>query len=248
MHFSDDLYLGPAYSGGTQPDGISLGPSPQERGVGPMGRVFVFDVVPVASGTALLATSQNPTSGGAFTLTAGAGVTTRVRPDGTTEFLLDTPRRVTITAAGANTATYRVEGFDVYGQPMTQLLAAPSTSTVTTPKAFRSVTRVVNANAAAGTNGLTVGFNDALGLPVRVTAAPYVMTVKWDTALAQDAGTLVAADVTDPATASTGDVRGVYTPSSAANGTRRLVMTIAVPGIACGPNATRTGAFGVTQA
>jgi hypothetical protein len=50
------------------------------------------------------------------------------------------------------------------------------------------------------------------------------------------------------ATSTTGDVRGTYVPSSATNGIKRLVVVIALPGIATGPNATRTGALGVTQA
>jgi len=37
-------------------------------------------------------------------------------------------------------------------------------------------------------------------------------------------------------------------PSSAADGIKRLVMEIALPAIAAGPNATRIGALGVTQA
>jgi phosphate-selective porin len=119
---------------------------------------------------------------------------------------------------------------------------------VATTKAFKTVISVTNANATAGTNGLEVGFNDKFGLPLRVTDAAYVVNVKWNATLAADAGTFVAADTTSPATASTTDVRGCFTPSSAANGTKRLVMLIALPALACGPNATRVGAVGVTQA
>ena len=241
--FGDDLYLGPAVAGGT----ASAGPSPMSAGIGPLGRVYVFDVVPLTLQTNGLATSQNPGSAASFTLTAGTGVTSRVRGDGTTEYVLDTPRCVTVTAAGANTATYTITGYDVYGQRMTQLIAAPSTTTVATTKAFKTVISVTNANATASTNGVTVGFNDKLGLPVAVSDIGYITSVKWAAALAADAGTAVAADATTPATASTTDVRGCYTPSSASNGTRRLVVTIATPAIAAGPNATRVGAFGVTQ-
>jgi hypothetical protein len=49
------------------------------------------------------------------------------------------------------------------------------------------------------------------------------------------------------ATTTTGDVRGTYLPSSAPDGVKRLVMTIALPAIAVGPNATRIGALGVNQ-
>lgn len=241
--FSDDVYLGPAVIPAT----TDSTPSPMTQGVGPLGRVFTFDVVPVTLQAAGLATSQNPGSGASFTMTAGTGTTLRVRPDGTNEVVLDTPRCVTITATGANTATYLVRGYDLYGQPMSQLLAAPSTSTVATTKAFKTVTSITNANATAGTNGLTAGFNDKLGIPFRVTDSGYVVSVKWAGALAADAGTFVAADTTSPATTATTDVRGCYTPSSAANGTRRLVMVVALPALAVGPNATRTGAVGVDQ-
>lgn len=242
--FNDDLYLGAAQTGIVNPDSVG---NPGGVGVGPMARNFTFDVVPVTSGTTLLATSQNPGSGASFVLTAGAGVTTVVDANGNTRLVLDTPRCITITATGANTATYLVSGFDVYGQPMSFLFGAPSTSTLASTKAFKSIVSVTNANATAGTNGLTLGFNDKLGLPFRVSAVVYIASVKWDVALANDAGTAVAADATDPATTTTTDVRGCYTPSSAANGVRRLVMVISVPAIGSGPNATRVGALGVTQ-
>jgi hypothetical protein len=241
--FSDDLYLGPALAGGA----ASAGPSPMTIGVGPMGRVYVYDIVPLTLQAAGLATSQNPGSGASFTLTAGTGVTTTTLSNGQTGYVLDVPRCVTVTAAGANTATYLISGYDVYGQAMSQLIAAPTTSTVATTKAFKIVTSVTNANATAGTNDLTVGFNDKFGLPVRVTDVGYVVSVKWAATLAADAGTFVAADTTSPATTSTTDVRGCYTPSSAANGSRRLVVAIAIPAIGSGPDATRVGAFGVTQ-
>ena len=73
------------------------------------------------------------------------------------------------------------------------------------------------------------------------------MHAGWNSTITDDAGTFVAAD-TATATTTTGDVRGTYVPSSATDGIKRLVMTIALPGIAVGPNATRIGALGVTQA
>jgi hypothetical protein len=243
MQLSDDIYLGPVWDGGGS---LSVGPSPMELGVGPMGRVFVFDVVPVVLQAAGLAASQNPGSGASFTLAAGTGVTTSTPITGQTRYVLDTPRSVTIAAAGANTATYKVSGFDVYGQPMSQTLAAPTTSTVTTTKAFKSVVSVTNANATAGTNGITVGFSDVIGLPYRLLSKDYVVSNTFNaTAVALSAVT--AADTTSPATVSTGDVCGTVTLPSGADGTKRLVVCMALPGIACGPNATRIGAVGVTQ-
>ena len=243
MHVSDDLYLGPVFRGGA----LSDGSSPMELGVGPLGRVYIFDVVPATLDVDGLALSQTVLAAGNLVLTAGAAVTTQV-VNGETRLVLDTPRTVTIDsdAAGDTTQTATVYGYDLYGQPMTETIAFNGTTEVSGTKAFKSVTRIAVSAALAGS--AIAGFNDTLGLPVRVTDAGYIISVKWDNTLADDAGTFAAADVTSPATAVTDDVRGTYIPSSAADGSKRLVMAIAVPAIGCGPNATRVGAFGVTQA
>ncbi len=241
--FGDDLYLGPVVSGTVN----TTGSSQMDTGVGPLGRVYVFDAVPLTLQVAGLAASQNPGSGASFTLAAGTGVTTQVV--GTeTRYVLDVPRSVTIKATGANTATYTVTGYDQYGQKLSQTLAAPSTSTVSTTKMFKSVISVTNANATAGTNGLEVGYGDSIGLPLAVTNLGYVMTFMWNEAAVTINSTNVkVADATSPATTTTTDVRGYLPLTSAADGTKRLVVTLAVRGVACGPTATRSGAFGVTQ-
>ena len=247
MQISDDLFLGSAYAGANAPGYAYQGDS-MELGIGPLGRIFCFDTVPVTLQAAGLATSQNPGSAAGFTLTAGTGVTARLRPEGVTEYVLDVPRCVTITAAGANTATYTVTGYDQYGQKMTQTLSAPSTSTVATLKAFKTVISVVNANATAGTNGLTVGFNDTLGLPFRLTDLGYVTNCMFNqAAVTINSTNIKVADQTATATASTGDVRGTVA-FGVSDGIKRGIMGIMFPAIACGPNATRIGAYGVNQA
>lgn len=242
MQASDDLYLGTALIPSVSDSG---NPSPMSQGVGPLGRVYIWDTVPLTLQTAGLRAAAASTGAGDLVLAAGTGVTLRARPDGTNEYVLDVPRCVTVTAAGANTATFIIYGYDQYGQAMSQAIAAPSTSTVATTKAFKTVTRIA-ISATAGSN-ISCGYNDKLGLPLRVTNAGYITSVKYNATLAQDAGTFVAADATSPATTSTTDVRGCYTPSGACDGSKRLVMTIALPAIAVGPNATRIGAVGVDQ-
>jgi len=246
MQLSDDIFLGPAYAGANSPGTTAPGPI-EELGVGPMGRVYLFDVVPLTLQLAGLASgTQNPGIGGSFVLSAGTGVTAAIDAFGVTRYTLDTPRVVTITATGANTATYKISGYDQYGQPMSQTVAAPTTSTVSTTKAFKQVISVTNANATAGTNNLTVGYGDTIGLPFRLLSRDYVVPGNFSaTAIALSAFT--AADVTSPATVSTGDVRGTVTLPSAADGVKRLVVCMGIPGIGCGPNATRIGAYGVTQ-
>ena len=158
-------------------------------------------------------------------------------------------RAVSLTI-GAGTISDRavtVSGYDVYGQSMSEVIQTGTTqsTTVNGKKAFYQVSSVTVANTVGGT--LAVGTTDILGSPVRITDAGYIARAGWAGVLAEDAGTFVAA-VTTTATTTSGDVRGTYVPSSATNGTRRLVMGILLPALAVGPNATRTGALGVTQA
>lgn len=239
--FSDSIYLGGAQTLITNENG-----NPGGTGVGPMGRIYVWDTVPLTLQTAGLAILQTLGAAGNFTLAAGTGVTTTVLANGTTAYVLDVPRCVTFTStADISAVTVTVSGYDVYGQPMSAARAGPNNNTVATTKAFKMVTQVA-ASAAVGTN-TSVGFNDKLGIPFRMLDVVYVASVRWASTLAADAGTFVAADTTSPATVSTTDVRGCYTPSSAADGSKRLVMGIYIPAVGSGPNATRTGALGVTQ-
>jgi len=220
-------------------------PAPMDLGVGPLGRVYVWDCVPQTLQTANIAASQTASGSGAVTLTAGTSVKTVTRADGTTVLQLNTPRALQInTSTTARTIT--VSGYDYYGQPMTEAITVATAGTAKSgAKAFYQIaSATINGSATA----VTIGTTDILGLPVRCFDAGYVVKVGWNNTLAQDAGTFTPADMTNPASSTTGDVRGTYKPSTASDGTKRLVMTIALPGIAVGPNATRIGALGVTQA
>lgn len=241
MQVSDDLYLGPVVSGT-----VSAGPAPMELGVGPMGRVYVWDAVPLTLQTSGLAIAQAVASAGNLTLTAGTGVTTTVDATGTTRYVLDVPRCVDVvsSSAGDTTQTVTFYGYDQYGQAMRQAVTANGTSRVPSTKAFKSITRIAVSAAAAG--NISAGFTDTIGFPIRLLSRDYVIGGNFNaTAVALSAYTV--AD-TNTATTTTGDVRGRFTLPSAADGAKRLVIAIAVPGIACGPSATRVGAFGVTQA
>ena len=222
-------------------------PSPMSVGVGPLGRIFVWDIVPQAAVTNNIATAASPTS--AYTLTAGTNVKSVVLTNGSTGLQLDCPRAVAVTI-GAGTITNRnvtINGFDYYGQAMSEVIATGTTqsTTVNGKKAFYVVTSATVSGAVGATTAL--GTTDILGIPVRVFNVAYVASVKSNNTLAQDAGTFVAA-ATETATTTTGDVRGTYVPATASNGIVRTVMGILLPAIAVGPNATRVGALGVTQA
>jgi hypothetical protein len=219
-------------------------PAPMDLGIGPIGRVYIWDIIPQVAGTNNIALSQTASAAGAVTLTAGTSVKSVVRNDGTTVLQLDLPRAVKVNCSTTARA-FTVSGYDYYGQAMTETITVSVAGTaVTGKKAFFQISGVTIAGSATV---VLVGTSDVLGIPVRVFNTAYVASVKSNNALAQDAGTFVAAD-TATATATTGDVRGTYVPATASDGTVRTVMTIALPAIAVGPNATRVGALGVTQA
>ena len=107
-----------------------------------------------------------------------------------------------------------------------------------------SVTQVTAGTARA----FTVSGYDYYGQPMtEVITSVAGSAVNGKKAFYQIASVAVAGGTTTAAS-TTGDVRGTYVPSSATNGTSRIVMSIACNAIQVGPNATRTGALGVTQA
>ena len=219
-------------------------PSPMELGVGPLGRIYVWDVTPQAPITNNVAASQTAAAAGAVTLTAGTSAKSIVRQDGVSVIQLDLPRALKVNCSTTARA-FTVNGYDYYGQPMSEVITVTVAGTaVTGKKAFYQVS---SATIAGSATAVLIGTSDVLGLPVRVFNVAYIASVKSNNTLAQDAGTFVAAD-TATATNATGDVRGTYAPATASDGIVRTVMGILLPAIAVGPNATRVGALGVTQA
>ncbi len=234
--FSDDLWLGAAL--GPQLNSYA-GPGAVYSGVGPLARTYIFDAVPAAKSATAVCAAQAVAAAGNATIngaSASGGVAT-----------FDYARAVNVDSSnvGDTTQTVTVTGTDYWGQAQTEEIALNGTTLVAGQKAFKTITQVAVSAALAG--NLTVGNEDIFGLPYRVTDAGYLFRVGWAGALAEDAGTFVAAD-TATATATTGDVRGTYAPSSAANGTRRLVIGIALTASQAGPNATQTAAVGVIPA
>ena len=247
--FSDDLFLGSAATYmGTNANNPLGDPSEMSLGVGPLGRIYVWDLVPLTKQTNNISTAATYTGGGNATLAAGTGTTAVTRQDGIAVIQLDCARAVSITI-GTGTIADRavtVTGYDFYGQKMSEVIQTGTTqsTTVNGEKAFYQISGVNVANTVGGT--LAVGTADIFGSPVRVTNLAYVGTLSWNDTLARAAGTFVVAD-TATATTTTGDVRGTYAPANAADGSKRLVAGLLLPALAVGPNATRAGALGVNQ-
>lgn len=179
-----------------------------------------FGAVATASANAI-SLSQSVTSGVAFLLNgANAGV-------------MDVPRNVV--AAWTTTAILTIVGLDEYGVVMTE--ASASGTAHTGKKAFKSITSITpNANITLA----TVGTGDVLGLPFSYANKSQIISPTMDGVA--DAVTMVIADATDPATTTTGDVRGTVDYTTASNGTRRFAI---MQSISASDGAVAT--FGVAQ-
>lgn len=145
----------------------------------------------------------------------------------------DVPRNVV--GAWTGTATATVTGTDYYGNVQTEVSA--SGTSLATKKSFATIAGIV---MSASVTGATFGTGNVLGLPFRIISGDFV-TASFNDAV--DAGTVVISDITSPATSSTGDVRGTYTPAGSLNGAK-YVIGLFKPA----DNATQFGALGVTPA
>lgn len=248
MHVSDDLYTGNVNLGTLFQ--TSEGNPTMQIGAGPLGRVAFLNIVPLTLSANNLVTTTASTSGTALTLTAGTGITAGTAPDGSgsTVYVLDVERGVSFTSSGNLSAlAFLVTGFNRYGARQSQLVTGPNASTVISTKGFKSILSVVPNGTSATT--VTMGTADQFTFPFRLVDIGYIVSAKWASVLAQNAGAAVAGVTTDPATTTTGDPRGTFAQAGAAsNGTRRLVICYHVDATQCGVNATYTSLVGVTPA
>ena len=160
-------------------------------------------------------------------------------------------RALSITAAaGATYTTATISGYDIYGFPMVEAITITAGSTVNGKKAWKYVKSVVLSGGTADTtHAYSVGTTDIYGLPIRSDSfgdilINYAASLTASTLVTAATG-YVAADLTSPATATTGDVRGTYAlQTAAATGINKLSVRQS-------PQAYNTGSavglFGVSQ-
>lgn len=236
-NFSDGVELGNAGGlGDSRINPIRTFSGGGTQGV-PITPIAVYSVVPV---TGTLAASQTVTSAN-FTLSSAGGITTTTI-GGTLYYDIGCARTLVFTgAATPQTAIVMViSGKDDYLQNMTQAMTGPTgTGTAETLKAFRYVAGVFASGNT--TSAISIAVGDRLGLPYCVTSVDFVY-LSW-------AGTKVTANTgfsgaitTSPSTSALGDVRGVYSVSSASDGAKRFTAWIAI-----NDPETVTNAFGVAQ-
>lgn len=162
---------------------------------------------PAALSTTYFASAVLSTTGVALTLQTSDGtiLNSGEVPSATTARW---GRGLTFVGDGASTRTITLTGYDYLGQKIRWTGALNGTTPVPVTKAFRWVETVVF-GAAADTVSVSMGYNNVLGLPYQ--SANMVSEMK-NNAVAANAGTFVAAVLTDPQTATTGDPRGTYLP------------------------------------
>lgn len=135
--------------------------------------------------------------------------------------MLDVPRNIIYTGLVNSTAVnLTVWGWDVYEQPMVEtVLTTAGAATTTLNKAFKWISAIyVDAGTTAN---VSIGVGNKFGLPYYLENANDIFSQRYNNAL--DAGTITIGDPR-PATGTTGDVRGTYTPASNADSVKRLTI------------------------
>lgn len=158
-------------------------------------------------------------------------------------------RAVAIRSVGDDSgATFTVAGWDIYGYPMTETITGSSGApgTANGKKAFKAIASVTPAGTLSGSN-VSVGMSDIFGLPMLATAQSALQGY-WNNLITYNVGTFVAAVLTNPATATTGDVRGTLVPGSASDGSKRLTLFQHPSLSQMITSGINVGMFGVTQA
>ena len=121
-------------------------------------------------------------------------------------------RNITLQAVTAVTYSAIVSGWDLWGNPMTELLSLAAQTSMAGKKAFKYIGSIMS-GTSSGTQALSFGIGDTFGLPMRCD--------EWEQAAffynGQQSGTTngFAAAVTVTATSTTGDVRGTIQLSTA---------------------------------
>lgn len=138
-------------------------------------------------------------------------------------------RNVRITTAATDVAVYRILGFDLYGYPMTENLQAAGATTVSGKKAFKYIQSITPLGAGPVGATVTVGTGDVFGFPLYSstfygTTMPADISIAWAGAQITSTTGYLAGDGTNPATSTTGDVRGTWPVASASDNAKRLIF------------------------
>lgn len=130
-------------------------------------------------------------------------------------------RAISITgSASATGGAFKVVGYDIYGFPQTETITAGAGAVTTNgKKGWKWITSVTPQFTDA--HNYSVGTADIFEFPLQALKFCQVDIMWNNTWITANTG-FVAADVTNPATLTTGSVRGTYAVQSASDGTKQL--------------------------
>jgi len=154
-------------------------PAPMDVGVGPLGRIYVWDVVPQAAVANNIAASQTPTVAGSLTLTAGTNVKSVTTAAGTAAFAFDMPRGVSVTTATAAVATLSTVVIAGTGGQIT----------FTSQAGLVNGQRLTISGTLGGTGSITGYTNPTTYVLTAVTATSATLTTTAGAAVVTTAGT-----------------------------------------------------------
>ena len=136
-----------------------------------------------------------------------------------------------------------LRGYDLYGVPMTESIPVTANSTAYGKKAWKHLVSwsLTHVGGATTVGTLTLGTSDVYGLPLRSDFFEYLTEYYNGAFVATNGGSnplWVVADSTNPATQTTGDIRGTVqvgaagpgaSTAAAPDGTKRLALFLSVP-------------------
>lgn len=225
---AEQLYRGDVFHPGYTPDG--------RRGV-EMSHLYFYNPGAIEvldlNGICTAAGNSAVTAAAGFVLD-GALVTGGVAT-------MTTPRTLVIDSSTTDTTqTATITGTDVYGEAMTEDIAFNGTTAVAGVKAFKTVTAIATDIDMVG--NVDIGTQDGIGFPFVVSDLNNIIQITED-GITDASPAITVAVTTDPATATTGDVRGTWALTTASDGTVVYGVLMALSS-----SETKTGMFGVTQA
>lgn len=169
-------------------------------------------------------------------------------------------RNISITCVTSTNFSATVYGWDLWGNPMTEVLTLTAQTTAAGKKAFKYIDRIVSGTTSAV--AVSFGLGDTFGYPYRVDEWD-LTDVTWNNSSALSANGFTAAALTNPSTNVSGDVRGTVQISTAivtgviatavsavaSNGTSRITMrqTFGIWNQIAGTPVNTVPMFGVAQ-
>jgi hypothetical protein len=150
-----------------------------------------------------------------------------------------------VSSSASDTSAFSVvlRGYDIYGNPMTESVALNGTTIAYGKKAWKHLVSYSITKSGGGTTSgnITIGTSNVFGLPLRSDFFEYI-TEYYAAAFISSNGSTnplwTIADSTNPATTTSGDVRGTIqvgslgggtSTATAPNGSNRLAVFMSVP-------------------